>query len=88
MAEHMDDGGYAFPRMKEEFFSHRLGGMSLRDYFAGQAIASIPLRSWDHVGGDDLERIDAWAKCAYLVADAMLLARQSDTTVPQGGKSE
>lgn len=47
-------------------------GMTLRDYFAGQAISSIPLRSWDHLDGDDMDRIRAWAKCAYLVADAML----------------
>lgn len=50
-------------------------GMSLRDWFAGQAIASVPLRSWDHLGSDDMVRIEAWAKCAYLIADAMLAAR-------------
>ena len=78
-----EDGGSAFPLVIEtsDGFStkvHANKGMTLRDYFAGQAIASIPLRSWDHVGVDDLERIDAWAKCAYLVADAMLAARNKE----------
>lgn len=54
-------------------------GMSLRDYFAGQAIASIPVRNWDHLG-KDADIITAWAVCAYAVADAMLLARSPQVT--------
>lgn len=63
-------GGPAFP--VADPCEH--GGMTLRDYFAGQALASIPMRSWDDIGsGQTL--IKAWAKCAYAVADAMLVAR-------------
>lgn len=49
-------------------------GMTLRDYFAGQAIASITLRSWDHLSDDDL-KLKAWAVCAYALADEMLKVR-------------
>ena len=52
--------------------------MELRDYFAGQAIASIPIRSWDHIGGDEA-RIKAWARCAYAVSDAMIEARTKES---------
>ena len=60
----VDDGGQAFPRPYT-------AGMTLRDYFAGQALASIPLRAWD----DQEDKIAAWAKCAYACADAMLKER-------------
>ena len=68
-------GGPAFPEIGNVAYNsdwQNESGMTLRDYFAGQAISSIPLRSWDHLEGDDMDRIRAWAKCAYLVADAML----------------
>lgn len=48
-------------------------GMTLRDYFAGQAIASLPIRSWDHIKEQSL--FEVWAKSAYALADAMLKAR-------------
>jgi hypothetical protein len=63
------DGGRAFPGSIND-------GMSLRDYFAGQTISSIPLRSWEHVGFEE-DIIKAWAKCAYAVADAMLAQREA-----------
>jgi hypothetical protein len=63
-------GGPAFP--VADPCEH--GGMTLRDYFAGQAIASIPNRVWDDVGNADA-MIKAWARCAYAVADAMLVER-------------
>jgi len=68
-------GGPAFPEIGNIAYNsdwQNESGMTLRDYFAGQAISSIPIRSWDHLEGDDMDRIKAWAKCAYLVADAML----------------
>lgn len=68
------DGGAAFPHMMAEGHRDYAGGMTLRDYFAGQALASIPNRSWDDVG-DGYVLVKAWAKCAYAVADAMLAAR-------------
>lgn len=75
-------GGPAFSRAAfysdggaRNYDSYPEDGMSLRDYFAGQAISSIPNRSWDHLEGDDMDRIKAWARCAYLVADAMIEER-------------
>lgn len=45
-------------------------GMSLRDWFAGQALIALP-----HIGcGADLDSHDT-ATAAYQIADAMLAAR-------------
>lgn len=70
------DGGPAFGEL--DFVTKRRGGtegMSLRDWFAGQALGSIPLRQWDSTGVPDAEIITRWARCAYAVADAMLAER-------------
>jgi hypothetical protein len=77
----IDEGGFAFPTPtlfspNGTFLGGGSDGMTLRDWFAGQALACVPLRSWDHVGTTDQERIEAWAKCAYLAADAMIAARK------------
>lgn len=48
--------------------------MSLRDYFAGQALAGFaadPEASWQDGGG-----LPSMARCAYQWADAMLEARE------------
>lgn len=74
------DGGPAFPfpirdRRGDVVDVHP--GMSLRDYFAGQAVQWI------------LANDDAWvdypdvAKSAYAIADAMITARSAG---PEGGK--
>lgn len=55
----------AFPTHKEE-------GMELRDYFAAQAIAEV---RWSGTADDILER----AKECYIIADAMMKARDGDT---------
>jgi len=77
----MNNGGPAFPKALDPYPNMQgsagqstQNGMSLRDYFAGQAIAAIPQRGWDHLG-EEKDIIAAWAQCAYAVADAMLLAR-------------
>lgn len=54
----------AFPR-DERYLGHN--GMTLRDYFAGQAI-TVCLK-------DMSLGYDAWAKEAYSIADAMLQER-------------
>ncbi|RJG46538.1 hypothetical protein D3Y55_21325 [Mesorhizobium sp. DCY119] len=73
----VDHGGSAFPcEGGVDSGLYPDAGMSLRDYFAGQVIAVVPARSWDHLP-DDTARINAWAKCAYTVADAMLAARSA-----------
>lgn len=75
----IEDGGPAFPQNLPDDFVWRLpgdpGGMSLRDWFAGQALSGIvatdafDLSSESHQNG--------WARCAYQIADAMLKARLS-----------
>ena len=59
------DGGPAFPVDKPGCFE--MQGMSLRDWFAGQALAGMTLEASQHI--DDV------AFHAYMVADAMILAR-------------
>lgn len=58
-------GGCAFPVGKE--WSAK--GMSLRDYFAGQALAGLVSR--DNYGATPSE----WAVEAYKMADAMLIVK-------------
>lgn len=75
-----DDGGQAFPIPLAPGLGGSLHagepGMSLRDYFAAQALALLGGRSWDDTAaGRDL--IETWATSAYAIADEMLKARQS-----------
>lgn len=68
------DGGPAFPQLDNTFGSARAtGGMSLRDWFAGQALASImqDRAIWDSAPDEELDI----AKRMYRWADAMLAAR-------------
>lgn len=64
------DGGTAFPRpyipTPSGDVSYR-DGMTLRDYFAGQALIAL-------VGGGI--PIEPWAVTAYRIADAMLAERE------------
>lgn len=81
-----DNGGSAFPSTPlgddgKPGGAHRFG-MSLRDWFAGQALSSIPLRSWDYLSSGD-DKVKAWATLAYAVADAMLAARSPAQEAPQ-----
>jgi hypothetical protein len=68
-------GGPAFP-------AHGYEGMTLRDYFAAKAMQSI-LPSYqnvfdDETGSDDDPTFpELLAKDAYIMADAMLKARQA-----------
>ena len=67
-----DDGGPAFPCEQGHIPSGTWNqtfeaGMSLRDYFAGQALAAIATNP--RLGSKDL------AGGAYLIADAMLAER-------------
>lgn len=88
MAEKINDGGPAFPRIRNHVDSfgnlhQESDGMTLRDWLAGQALVGQLANKWQDQYSDQEK-----AARAYLIADAMLLARQSATTVPQGGKSE
>lgn len=81
-----DDGGLAFP-LKDPVSSDAVG-MTLRDWFAGQALAG--LREWTPPNEDgslldwsDMEAIRRRkAEWAYAQADAMLTARRE----LEGGK--
>jgi hypothetical protein len=70
-------GGPAFPALDART---TLSGMSLRDYFAAKAMQSI-LRAYQNVFDDETGRDDEptfpelLAKDAYVMADAMLKAR-------------
>lgn len=76
LAKSIDDGGPAFPGKTEYSYSGGAGfdyhgGMSLRDYLAGQAI--IGLLSFP--GSRDGCPAASFAEAAYKQADAMLKAR-------------
>lgn len=78
----MKDGGPAFPTSRIEPASEAMQaigtytidveypGMSLRDWFAGRALATLDVQA--HVSHP---AADALAKSAYEIADAMLQAR-------------
>ncbi len=75
------DGGLAFPGSRMERLTPITGGetqaveadypgMTLRDWFAGQALHGLPMR------GGSAEDGWGWAAArAYAIADAMLLER-------------
>ena len=67
------DGGPAFPPMHNP--DTHASGMSLRDWFAGQALAGI-LRD-NHTGCANSDRQDQLSRLAYQMADAMLAARRN-----------
>lgn len=59
------DGGCAFPAT----MPYSDAGMSLREYFAGQAIVGI-------LAGNEDPVVDRCAQLAYEIADAMLKERE------------
>lgn len=79
-----DDGGPAFPF---EYLAHDgslhppekmvHAGMTLRDYFAGQALNGLTHELAIQLSDGSTTAYDSIAEIAYLVADSMLKARQS-----------
>lgn len=67
-----NNGGYAFPHIMEHLHEPITAGMTLRDYFAAKAMQGFCANPANR---DALPK--EIAKGAYLVADAMLKARQS-----------
>lgn len=65
------DGGPAFPAMHFDLTDNE-HGMSLRDYFAAKAMQGVAARGWPKSMSMDEVARDCW-----LMADAMLKARQS-----------
>ncbi len=79
MTDHNRDGGPAFPRPDERGpdgcgIMQGNDGMSLRDWFAGQALGTLIHKSEDSDGGWDVHSVAAGC---YAVADAMLSARSA-----------
>lgn len=74
----IDDGGFAFPSQPDADAC----GMSLRDWFAGQAINGICAGLCADASNDYAPNafsrvgITEAAKDAYLIADAMIAARK------------
>ena len=81
-----NDGGQAFPTHPILYGSadqHMAQGMSLRDWFAGQALAGImgPNYDWFTSGSSETgSRTYEAAFFAYGLADTMLAARNSTPT--------
>ncbi len=72
------DGGPAFPRVQDYDADRNSDpGMSLRDWFAGQAINSlVPNVKFGFLAGFQDWTINDAATHAYAIADAMLKARE------------
>lgn len=67
----------AFPFTPTQDRHSSTPGMTLRDYFAAKAIGKLPPPA-DYVGSKETEdSYKNWAKKAYKMADAMLLAREA-----------
>ena len=69
-----EDGGPAFPHGGNDV-EHSVPGMSLRDWFAGQALSGI-LAGQKLKAEDGLVLEKHWAQDAYSYADAMLEERK------------
>lgn len=71
MTDRIEDGGPAYPHSFRDAEGHPLmhqaGGMTLRDHFAGRALANSAICDGNFVQN---------AKWAYQMADAMIAARK------------
>jgi len=79
-----DDGGPAFPQPEingdpVNSWARGCGGLSVRDWFAGQALAGMNKTdkrlAWEIADDDGTDMPDECAKMAYQLADAMLKER-------------
>jgi hypothetical protein len=78
MSEQINDGGPAFPNVPSDpGYTKWDEGMSLRDWFAGQALAGMAAsRFWaENVQANRPGCLKLVAQSAYDMADAMLKAR-------------
>lgn len=79
------DGGPAFPHVNPNYDGNwdkepQRAGMSIRDWFAGQAIAPYMAWSLGEPANDEVNDAESAAKkyasVAYMIADAMLKERE------------
>ncbi len=75
MSTKKDDGGPAFPSPETDRFNPAFG-MTLRDYFASDAMAKMLPLDTDNGRVRDRSTLDRTAELAYAAADAMLRARE------------
>ena len=78
MSTPINDGGLAFPYRETESsgqYCHHYG-ISVRDYFAGQALTNVDVRI-PMSDDDDTPSPRAIANYMYVIADAMLAAREA-----------
>ena len=75
------DGGPAFPAVTPHI---TLSGMTLRDYFAGQALMGmfggngfVPIKDYKFESEKAGELYAEWGSLAYKIADTMLKARRN-----------
>jgi hypothetical protein len=68
----MNDGGSAFPISRPDWYE---GGMTLRDWFAGQALIAVSCRWGGTLGDIDNAAAQRSAEIAYRIADAMIAER-------------
>ena len=75
MTDKINTGGPAYPRVVE-YLEYSESGMTLRDYFAGQAVGEVIA----HFADKHLSLYEpapgAFARKAYEIADAMIAARE------------
>jgi hypothetical protein len=85
-----NDGGPAFPSgVAIEPGPHVPAGMSLRDWFAGQALAGfLAAGRSDHGGYGEICDADVAADYAYNQADCMLIRRDAMPTYSQDRKDQ
>jgi hypothetical protein len=81
----LDNGGSAFPSEQHECLDGSWNqtydcGMSLRDWFAGQALMGLVAGMGENERADTLDEVlggKRISKAAFMYADAMILARKS-----------
>lgn len=75
MSKTINDGGPAFPVPVERPFGEGLcaiGGLSIRAYFAGQALAGMCAAKWHPVHRDGSIDIEGQAEMCVKQADALI----------------
>ena len=80
----INNGGSAFPMIQPALDPRASGffagdGMTLRDWFAGQALSIIPTLADKYYQNPETWDESAFANAAYKIADAMLAERERDT---------
>jgi hypothetical protein len=73
----MDKNTLAFPNIAVQGLTYGANGMTLRDYFAAQALPELMCDVYD-IESDDIHALRrAFAGEAYAWADAMMKAREA-----------